>query len=73
MKHSCAPTLATAPSLFTWTDLQQLEATRAQLIERLRGMRERGHSGEQLRTEGRLREITERIMHLQFGNRRSAS
>lgn len=58
------------PSLFTWDDIQSLEAERKRLAEMLKAMRDAGKRGRLLRTEGRLQEVTERILRLAVDTKR---
>jgi hypothetical protein len=57
LAHQAAP-------LFAWTDRVALAAERQRLIRRLQAIAGR-RTGEILRTEGRLRAITDRLLQLE--------
>lgn len=59
------------PSLFDWSDVASLEAERERLAGVLKAMRKAGRRGRLLRTEGRLQEVTERILRLAVDARRN--
>ena len=61
------------PSLFDWSDVRSLEAERERLAGVLKAMREAGRRGRLLRTEGRLQEVTERILRLTVDARRTTN